>query len=107
MSAFLLFSLVGCAAENVPEADSKYDAVIETIYEKLAQYNAAASPYETENLLSDIETLTTCSFVADEGFGRYILNFSYDESLSFLLFDFPFTSCTFYLDGAEYKTLEF
>ena len=88
------------------EYNTDYEATAENIFKQIKVLTISNGD-NYEGLKEDIAKITASTLVGDDDSGKNILKYELDERLSFELYDMPFTSCVFYLDGEEYKTMSF
>ncbi|MCH5320742.1 MAG: hypothetical protein J1E36_03200 [Eubacterium sp.] len=98
----------GCSQSNSKgtdglPGDANNDEIIAFIDDSLRQYlNGSHSDYQ-ETIIKDIEKITNSEFIQDSGSGRYVLEFKYNEEISFAVFGPPFDAWEISLNGEAVK----
>jgi tetratricopeptide (TPR) repeat protein len=91
--------------DEYKEPEQNYDKIIDSLSQQLRIYQKTGA--EPENVRNDVFKITNATYSGDVGSGRIVMRYQYDGRLTFELYDIPFTSCVFYLDGEEYQRIEF
>ena len=103
LKLFILFIIAilfitGCS--NIKDKElihSSNNETIEYIDDSLLELsNVSLNDYD--ELITSIETKTNAKFQNDIGSGRYILEFKYNDHISFRVFDIPIESWVILLD---------
>lgn len=90
--------LTGCSnVKDNERTNSSNNETIEYIDNSLLELSSVSS-HDYNELITGIETKTNSKFQNDIGSGRYILEFKYNDHISFRVFDIPIESWIILMD---------